>query len=248
MKNPLVVGYRGEIGSYILQGLIKFMPTATNILCFDQAESIFEKHDKIKKSDVIFLCVPIDETEKWLDTWQGFLFDKIIVEQTSLKSVFFGSKKIETIIKSHNLSVLSMHILFRPSSTPDHKDRNIALIGKQWADEKYCTISWFCSDFNGLFSQTCYFKSWQKHDEEMALQQAVVHRVILTLGEMIDKLPYTTYIGKQICSLKGRIQRGDYKLYKIIQENPYLAKRLKQFDIELKKFSVDKFMKKVGDK
>ena len=34
-KSPLVVGYKGEIGSFILQGLLRTMPKALDILCYD---------------------------------------------------------------------------------------------------------------------------------------------------------------------------------------------------------------------
>jgi prephenate dehydrogenase len=100
----------------------------------------------------------------------------------------------------------------------------------------------------GLGTQLVYFKTWKAHDEEMALQQAVVHRVILTLGKMVDASPCTTYVGKQICNLRLRIQQGDYGLYKIIQENPYLSEKLCDFGGNLSHFHLEKHMKKCGDK
>jgi hypothetical protein len=48
MKNTLVIGYSGEMGSYILQGSIKYMPSATNILCFDQLDKYMKKCSDIK--------------------------------------------------------------------------------------------------------------------------------------------------------------------------------------------------------
>ena len=61
-KNPLVVGYKGEIGSFILQGLLKTMPKAKDIWCFDINETEKDKIARIKKADYIFLCVPLQDT------------------------------------------------------------------------------------------------------------------------------------------------------------------------------------------
>jgi prephenate dehydrogenase len=83
---PLVVGYKGEIGSFILNGLLKTMPKASNIWCVDINDSPDEVAERIKRSDFIFLCVPLDKTIEWVNVWKRLLKDKVIVEQCSLKA------------------------------------------------------------------------------------------------------------------------------------------------------------------
>ena len=223
------------------------MPSATSILCFDQVESIYEKKDRIERADVIFLCVPLDKTIEWLSQWAHLLEGKLIVEQTSLKAELFKVRKRKskgTLIRRGRINLLSMHILFRPSTTTEYKDKTIAIIGEKQPGEATDVINFLQY---GLQTQLVYFKTWQQHDSEMALQQALTHRVILSLGELISKTPHTTYIGKQILKLRLRIQQGDYSLYKLIQENPHLSRKLREFNTRLDKFDLAKQMKKVGD-
>jgi prephenate dehydrogenase len=85
MKKPLVIGHKGEIGSFLVNGLLKYMDKALDILCFDVNETQEEVEERIKKSDVIFLCVPVKQTVNWLKTYKSLLSGKIIFEQASLK-------------------------------------------------------------------------------------------------------------------------------------------------------------------
>lgn len=221
MKNPLVIGYKGEIGSFILQGLLKIMPKATNIWCFDINETSKERIDRIKKSDVIFLCVPLDETVDWLAKYQKYLKGKKVIEQSSLKSVLFDSKKLAVCY----YELLSMHILFRPSATPDPKDRQIAFIGKEWNIISNCKLRiLICKMLNS--TETSY-ENYKEHDEDMAYQQALVHRNILLLDRFLPRTH--TYMSKQIHRLAERIKAGDPKLYKMIQENPHAQKAFKKY-------------------
>ena len=72
-KSPLVVGYKGEVGSFLLNGLLKIMPKALNVWCFDICETPIEKEHRIKISDCIFLCAGLqgfmpkedEEEDRW---------------------------------------------------------------------------------------------------------------------------------------------------------------------------------------
>jgi hypothetical protein len=66
MKQPLVIGYKGEVGSFVLGGLLRIMPKALDIWCVDVNETKREVEQRIKISDVIFLCVPLQMTLEWL--------------------------------------------------------------------------------------------------------------------------------------------------------------------------------------
>lgn len=242
MKNPLVVGYRGEIGSYILKGLIDFLPSAIPIKCVDCHDKEQEVRDRIKVADVIFLCVPLNLTMRFLLDWHKELEGKIVIEQTSLKRVLFGDPYYKTHLSK--IDIRSMHILYRPSITDNAKDRVIVLIGDK---EFWCTrdLTWF---FNtGLnVDHFAYIDTWQEHDEEMARQQALVHRVILTLGQLVTEgLHYekNTYISREVQRLAERIKGGDLELYQLIQSNPELPKMLGEFSSKLQAFDIKKHMK-----
>jgi prephenate dehydrogenase len=126
MKQPMVVGYKGEIGSFILNGLLRVMPKALDIWCVDINESDEEVESRIKVADTIFLCVPLQKTVDWLLKFKTLLKDKIIIEQCSLKEWIYNNKSLQ------GLNIKSMHILFRPSQTPDLLDRVVGLFTGQF--------------------------------------------------------------------------------------------------------------------
>jgi prephenate dehydrogenase len=216
-KSPLVVGYRGEIGSFILNGLLKTMPKALNIWCFDINENELEQAERISKADYIFLCVPIQETVNWLIKWKSFLQDKIIVEQCSLKSIIYEDNRIK------DLDYRSMHLLFRPSATPNKEDRVCILLpieSSQYNSEFVTSIQ------NITNSKIWYVKNYQEHDKLMAKKQALIHKVLLALDD--DNID--TYTSLQIKKLINRIKLGNKELYDFIQTNKYLPEVLKEFN------------------
>jgi prephenate dehydrogenase len=237
-RNPLVVGYKGEIGSFILQGLLRTMPKASNIWCFDINETEKEKIDRIKKSDVIFLCVPMQDTPKWMMKYYKFIKGKTIIEQTSLKGCIYNQKKFNFVKECDGPTLMSMHILFRPSVTPNKEDRKVILINQEvWQ-----------FGFSGLYksieeitnSEIVYIKDWKTHDMLMAFQQALVHRVLLTLDRTLLGIGGQTYIGKKLKELTYRIRSGDPTLYQLIQKNRYLPEVMKSFNKNLKNFKITK--------
>jgi len=231
-KVPLVVGYKGEIGSFILQGLLKKMPKALNILCYDINETRIEQITRIKKSNIIFLCVPIEKTIDWFDQNMFLLEGKIIVEQCSLKKFLY-----EYLTgKKWYFQLYSMHLLFRTSINPDIKDRNCIIYNN---DNYYPNIRYFSQYIASIIdTKIDFFNSIQDHDCLMAQQQALVHRVLLTLGEQINTHTSTTYIGKQVLALTERIKSGDPTLYKLIQENEYVQAEVDTFISNIKKFNI----------
>ncbi len=229
MKSPLVVGYKGEIGSFILNGLLKVMPKASNIWCIDINETEEEKLERIKKADYIFLCVPLQDTVDWLIKYKPFLKDKIIVEQCSLKSLIYEDKRIK------DLNYISMHLLFRPSVTSNRKDRECIFIDRgrerRIADELSNMLHF---SYNFLYN-------YKEHDKLMAEKQALVHKVILALAKTIEyPADVNTYVSSHIITLASRIKQGDKTLYKMIQENKYAKNVLERFKKNLKGDKDDK--------
>lgn len=226
MKNPLVVGYRGEIGSFILHGLLRVMPKALNVWCFDVNETETEKIRRIRKSDVVFLCVPMSETLGWLRKYKKYLKGKIVIEQTSLKG--WISK-----LRCQGFTMLSMHILFRPSATPDPAERRIVMIEHPlWG--LYGEIVLKIIDA----ALVTDIKDCSTHDVIMAFQQALVHRVLLVLSNIIDDFPCATYVGIKVQELASRIRRGDPALYASIQQNGALLSAVWEFKKKLRDFNV----------
>lgn len=232
--SPLVVGYKGEIGSWILQGLLSLMPKALNIWCFDINETEKEKIERIKKSDIIFLCVPMQDTIDWLIKYKKYLKGKIIVEQCSLKGFLHKTKKLKIgpVFNKSDFILLSMHILFRPSATPNRDDRRVAIIEDYRWDEFIDDIKIITGTKNLV-----YFKTWEDHDRAMAYNQALVHRILLALGDCLSGVPGETYISQKVKELIKRIESGNKILYSLIQQNEFLPKKLEEFNDNLANFN-----------
>jgi prephenate dehydrogenase len=223
-KNPLVVGYKGEVGSFLLNGLLRTMPKALDIWCFDINEDEKEKIERIKKADYIFLCVPVQDTVSWLIQYKSFLKDKIIVEQCSLKSIIYEDDRI------NDLDFISMHLLFRPSATPNEEDRNCILLRlKERQDINI--IGWF----NKIkVPHIFYVEDYKEHDKLMAERQALIHKVLLVLDKTFSLCEIDTFTSKQIKKLIERIKSGYKELYDFIQTNKYLPEVLEKFKNNLK--------------
>lgn len=229
MNSPLVVGYKGEIGSFILNGLLRVMPKALNIWCVDINESESEILERIDRSDVIFLCVPLDITTSWISKYSNVLQGKTIIEQSSIKS-WTNEPQFQ------NLDIRSMHILFRPSATPNLDDRQVGLLRSDFDDN-------FAKEIAAITqSKIIWYFCIEDHEKEMAIQQALTHRILLTLGCQLEKCQGSTYISKKVIELSNRIQNGDLGLYRAIQNNVHLDSNLIEFENELNNFEIEKYM------
>ncbi len=235
-QKPLVVGYKGEIGSFILGGLLKIMPKASEIYCFDINETYDEKLERITKAQDIFLCVPFDKTKDFFMTWYPHLSGKRVFEQTSLKYPLYQDKQLKKYTK--NIKLLSMHILFRPSATPNIKEeRSTGIIGPNW---KWNYLHWSLTKLTN--SRIVLFDNYIKHDSQMAYQQALIHRILLVSNSLLgENSNNRSYLGNQIKNLSDRICAGDYHLYDFIQSNKYLKPALKKFENEMKKFKTNQY-------
>lgn len=230
-SQPLVVGYKGEIGSFILGGLLRVMPKALDIWCIDVNETQEEIEHRIMVSDIIFLCTPLETTVKWLIEHKALIGNKPVIEQCSLKEWIFENEDLR------DLDIRSMHILFRPSQTPNKEDRRVGLLknhfnyalAKNIADITQSSIVWF--------------NDAEEHDKEMAIQQALLHRTLLILGKTLKECKGSTYISQKVVELEGRILKGNKGLYGMIQENKYLPEALEKLKDDIEKFNIDNFWK-----
>ena len=230
-SQPLVVGYKGEIGSFILGGLLRVMPKALDIWCVDVNETREEVEQRIKVSDIIFLCTPLQLTVEWLLEHRALIGNKPVIEQCSLKEWLFENDTLK------DMDIRSMHILFRPSQTPNKEDRRVglikghfsALLAQNIAEITQSSIVWF-DDAGG-------------HDREMAIQQALLHRSLLILGRALKSCKGSTYISQKVIELETRIRKGNKDLYGRIQENKYLPEALNKLKKDFEDFKLDDFWK-----
>jgi prephenate dehydrogenase len=229
-KDILVTGYKGEIGSFILSGLLRVMPKALNIWCIDVNETKEEVRERIEKADTIFLCIPIDKTIDWMVKHKELLKGKVIIEQTSLKDEIRKNKDVQ------GLDIRSMHILFRPSQTPNLEDRKVGLVRKDFDDSTANVMA------NLTQSEIVWYEDVESHDREMATAQALVHRTLLVLGGILGQCSGSTYVSEKVIELSDRIKKGDVGLYKAIQDNKRLPERLEELRNGLDEFDIERYM------
>jgi len=226
MKKPLITGYKGEIGSFLLSGLLRIMPKALDIFCVDVNENEEEVIERIKISDIIFVCVPMEKTIDWIMQYRNLLRNKIIVEQCSLKEWIYDDPRVR------NFDIRSMHILFRPSQTPNLEDRKLGVFEGQFTGDMIQQLGDLTQ------SQIVWYKGAKEHDKEMAVQQALTHRTLLLLGNALKNCNGSTYISKRVLELSERIKKGNKDLYQLIQDNKYLPEQLEKIKEGFENFNL----------
>jgi prephenate dehydrogenase len=224
-RAPLVVGYKGEIGRFVLAGLLEHLPKANDIHCVDVNNSDQDVRERIGRADFVFLCVPIQDTERWLLEHLDALREKTVVEQTSVKGFLYQNPELAEI------RFLSMHLLFRPSATPADDRRGLVFSDRMPIEE----VAAFAREIEAALKtpfaileatdDPCHVL----HDRLMARQQALVHRVLLVLDEFVSEESAATFVGRRVVELAERIRSGDRVLYRMIQENPFLREELEAF-------------------
>ena len=164
----MVVGYKGEIGRFILAGLLEHLPKANDILCTDVNNSDEDVIDRLEKADYVFLCVPLEITADWLRRFKPHLTGKTVVEQSSMKSFLYEDPNFADV------RFLSMHLLFRPSATPLQDRGGILFSDRVGPDE----LDRFSEEVEAILATPMYRidggdePAHVIHDRHMARQQA----------------------------------------------------------------------------
>jgi prephenate dehydrogenase len=169
----------------------------------------------------------MQSTLEWLSKHRSLLKNKIIFEQCSLKEWIYESAVVK------DLDVRSMHVLFRPSQTPNLEDRKVGLFKEQ--------VGLTTAETIGSITQAkiAWYKDAEEHDREMAVQQALLHRTLLILSKLLKNCSGSTYISKRVIELADRIRKGNKDLYQRIQQNKYLPEKLSQLKKDFEEFSLE---------
>jgi len=231
----MVVGYKGQIGRFILAGLLEHLPKANDIHCTDVSNSKQDVVERLEKADYVFLCVPLQHTVQWLKEFAPYLSGKTIVEQCSIKSFLYEDHSFD------GLRFVSMHLLFRPSATPVQDRHGLAFSDRVSKEEleKFCQESELALTTPMTLLESKDEPAHVLHDKLMARQQSLVHRVLLTLAESLPEENSRTYVGKRVAELAERIKAGDAVLYRMIQENPHLGDELGAFEKRMREFRIE---------
>lgn len=234
-RAPMVVGYKGEIGRFILSGLLEHLPKANDIHCTDVSNSDEDVIERLDKAHFVFLCVPIQETAAWLRRFGPHLQGKTVVEQCSVKGFLYEDSAFD------DLNLLSMHLLFRPSGTPVAERKGLVFSMRHSAEE----IEKFRAEIQETLQTPISLltptdePAYVVHDRIMARQQALIHRVLLVLSESLGDESMRTFVGSRVCELADRVRAGDPSLYRIIQQSRYLPDEIAEFESRLRAFTVD---------
>ena len=171
----------------------------------------------------------VDDDKQIRNTYKELLGNKMLLEQCSSKEWIYNDERIK------DLDIRSMHILFRPSQTPNLADRKMGLFRGQLDDGMVKDIA------NITQSEIVWYRDAIEHDKEMAIQQALTHRTLLLLGDALKDCNGSTYISKKVIELTNRIKKGDLGLYKSIQENKYLHGHLEDLRKGFDEFEIEKY-------
>jgi prephenate dehydrogenase len=164
---------------------------------------------------------------------RGLLKGKTIIEQGSLKEWIYEDERLR------DLDIRSMHILFRPSQTPNFEDRKVGLFVGQFDDE-------MAKDVEAITqSEIVWYKDAKEHDKEMAIQQALVHRMLLLMSKTLEGCSGSTFVSKKIMELGERVRNGNKDLYSWIQENKYLPEQLEEFEQAFENFDIGDYFIRV---
>ena len=172
----------------------------------------------------------MNKTIDWIVRYKELLKGKTILEQCSLKVGICKDERLK------GLDIKSMHILYRPSQTPNLDDRKVGLMREQFDASMAKELAEVTQ------SEIVWYDNVEEHDKEMAIQQALVHRTLLILGKTLSKCSGSTYISKKVVELSDRIKQGDLDLYKQIQDNEYLDEHLEDLSEEFKEFNINEYM------
>ncbi len=168
--------------------------------------------ERLNEFDVIFLCVPMEEIAKSLETIRNYTKDALIVDISSVKRPFLE------IFERVGMKWMSIHPMFGPDSEVGFS----SVIVTNFPDD--VRAKKIIDEFKSA-GVIVSFATPEEHDEMMAKIQGVTHFLLLGLASYLkdwlteDRMRLATPIFATIVSLSSRILNQDWRLYKLIFEN-----------------------------
>ena len=227
MKNKKIgiIGGKGAMGAFFEH----FFVNKGYTVFISDLNSRLTNIDVAKKSDVIFISVPLDITIDVIKEIAPFLNEnQLLSDFSSLKEDIVNS-----MLKHSTASVIGTHPMFGPF-IKNLKGQNIILcVGRDrngW--EKKLTKMF---EKNGCNINKIDAKS---HDENMALVQSLIHMLSIAIGRTMQKKnlhpldldKFSTPIFRLNSDLIGRLFNQDMSLYlSIIRNNKYTKKNIDIF-------------------
>ena len=181
-----------------------------------------------KTADIVIVSVPLRTTLEVIKKIRKYLHPKaLLADFTSLKE-----KSLKEMEKA-NCGVLGIHPLFGPL-LPSIKNQTIVFcLGRQnhWVD--------YLKNIFEKNGAKVIFTTSKKHDQQMAIVQALTHFTNIVLARTIQKEnlsileAYTTPVFRLQGILMGRILGSNPELYAELEmENPFFLKTLREFFLE----------------
>ncbi len=205
-------------------------------------------NEAVKESDVVLLSVPIKKTAEVIrDVAPNMRPGSLLMDVTSLKS-----EPMEAMMKyaALGVEVLGTHPMFGPTM-PTIKGQTVILVPGPKRCEKWLSIMETMFRRDGANVEVL---DAEKHDEIMAVVQALTHFAYISVGAALKSLDFDVAHSRRFMSpvyeimidFVGRILAQSPELYASIQENPKskmvrdayieecvkLAKRADEGDVE----------------
>lgn len=232
-KNPLIgiIGGNGRFGSWF-KGF--FESKGLRVLISSRKTKLTPK-EMAKMCDIVIVCVSIPETVRVIREIRNCVRpDALLCDFTSIKS-----QPLKEMLKAKsNCGVTGMHPLFGPL---------VASLSKQ--------IIVFCSGRDNCWTKflkklfedsgaAVVFADPEKHDEQMAIVQALTHFINIAFSRAVQKNKnmkllnlFSTPVFRLQSILAGRVLGGNPELYADIEmENIFFKKIAKNFLKEAKNF------------
>jgi len=217
-----IIGGRGKMGAYFAE---LFRKLDYKVLVSDKRTKLTNT-ELAKKADVVIVSVPIDKTEDVINSVASLVKKEgLIMDLTSLKEF-----PVRAMLKSQ-AAVIGLHPMF--SHTNPLPGQTVVACperGRKW-------FPWIKQILKNGGARVVVLKP-KKHDQIMAVVQALVHFADIAFGHTIKdlKLPIKEYLNyaSPASELKiafvGRLLAQDPTLYASIQQfNPHAIKALKTY-------------------
>ncbi len=233
-KNPLIgiIGGTGRFGSWFKgffesQGLVVLVSgRSTELTALDIA----------KKCDIVIVCVPIPQTVSTIRSIRDSVRpDALLCDFTSIKEA-----PLKEMMKSKSgCGVTGIHPLFGPLVPVIARQVITFCSGR---DNKWTEFLKNIFEKNGAI---VIFTDAKKHDEQMAMMQALTHFVNITFARAIQKNKdlellnlYSTPIFRLQSILAGRVLGASPELYADLEMgNSFFKKVAKSYSKEVSNFA-----------